>query len=216
MKKQILTVMALAIFTITGTAFVQKNVSGLTHNGTRITNMEALTMHPDSVVKSSNTSMMPKEKMKKKAEDGKMHNMQEMKSMSGHKAQQSIMSQMLTIRQHMMQMMDRAKKKSGNDKITKKQKDEMYSMMTQMMPHDKAQKEKMIEMNARMIQIMKSGDISKKNEMMDKMDPEMKAKMMKMMPKTKEEKAKVMKVCTLMQEMMQRMQNEEKEMEKNN
>ncbi len=217
MKKQILTFMALAVFTFTGAAFAATTMSSPAFRaGETVTVMEASALQPDSVTKSGDCSATPKEKMKMKGMKGKMGNMQDMKKMSGKKDQQALMAKMMMMRQHMMQMMENAKKVNGNGKITKKQKDEMYAMMMQMMPKDKAQREKMVMMNARMVQMLKSGDMSKKNEMMAKMDPEMKAKMMKMMPKTKEEKAKMMETCTLMQEMMQRMQHQGSGMHKHN
>ena len=208
MKKQILTFMALALFTFTGTAFAANSMPFSTASAGDIQmTPEIQVVQPDSATKKGDCTMTKKEKMKK-GEMGKMHGMQDMKNMSkGQK--QAMMSKMMMLRQHMMQMMENAKKANGNGTITQKQKDEMYAMMLQMMPKDKAQREKMVQMNARMVQMIKSGDMSKKNEMMAKMDPEMKAKMMKMMPKTPEEKAKMKETCTLMQQMMQRMQKED-------
>ncbi len=211
MKKQILIVMALAVFSLTGTAFAE---SGMQfpgdRNGESFLNMEMMASQPDSVAKKD---CAKGKKAKMKGEMGQMHDMQ-MKS--GDSNQQAMMMQMMTMRKHMMQMMDNAKKVNGKGMMTKKQKDEMYAMMVQMMPKDKAQQAKMMKMNAKMVEMMKSGDMSKKNEMMSKMDPEMKAMMMKMMPKDAAQKAKMMETCTMMQQMMQRMKSKDKGMHKTN
>ena len=174
MKKQILTFMALALFTFTGTAFAENTMSSYKSN---------------------------------KGEMVQMHPLQD-KKMAGNKDRQALMSKMFAIRQHVMQLLDNFKKDNGNKPLTQMQKDQIYAMMIQMMPKDKAQRAQMVQMNARMVQNMKSGDMSKHNEMMTKMDPEMKAKMIKMMPKTPEEKAKVKEACLLIHKMMQRMKKE--------
>ncbi len=209
MKKQFLTLMALLVFTLTGTTFAGNSMTfPMNMSGKMVKKMEIQVMQPDSIVKNNgcNSSKMDKMKMDNK---GQMHNMQNMKKMSVEN-RQAMMEQMIMLRKHMMQMMENAKKANGNGKMSQKQKDEMYSMMTQMMPKDKAQRAKMVQMNAKMVQMMKSGDMPKRDQMMAGMNPEMKAKMIQNMPKTKAEKAKMMETCMLMHEMMQKMMSEDK------
>ena len=134
MKKQILIVVALIVFSLTGIAFAESEISfPVNMPGESALNMEMSAMQPDSSGKQKQSMMDKKAEMHGKMMQ--MQNMQGMKMMSYKDSAQRTM--MMQMRAMMMCMMKNGDTVSGKGMMMG-QKEQMHGKM---MPKDSAQRE---------------------------------------------------------------------------
>ncbi|GMT44960.1 MAG: hypothetical protein IEMM0006_0792 [bacterium] len=164
MKKQILTVVALVVFSFTGIAFAEGGMSfPVNMSGESALTMEISVMQPDSSGKQKQSMMDKKAKMHGKTMQ--MQNMQGMKMMpKKDSTQRSMMMQMRTMMMRMMHMMKKGDTISGKG-MKMGQKGQMHDKMQGMktMSKDSTQRAMMIQMRTMkhmMICMMKHGDMA--------------------------------------------------------
>jgi len=226
MKKRMITVVAMVVFSFTGIAIAESGMA-LTENLSMesVSYTEPLIIHPDSTVK-KNEGMMTK----KKGMEGEMGHKHNMQMMSHDSTRQATMMQMQAIMMKMKKMMKDSKMTNGKGMMDKHQKKKMFAMMEKMMPKDKAQRARMMQMNMMMMEMMKSCNMAKGKSMMSGQKADMKANMMQMMPKDSTQRAKMMQMMPkdstqranmmqmhgMMQKMMQQMAEKDKTKHKYN